>query len=602
LREAQTNPPHIAGTTIPVRCPGPDGKIGTPDDIDIILATFSGMAEFLAEGLKEGTHILKVDFEGTLCGLPSGDIPVKGSASGAVIVRYPEFSVSFAHPSVVRTGEEYDIFVTLTNTSNTVANLVSLTMPKTRLIGTRLLSDERIEWETIPPGESRTAKFHLLSLQTGKVRATAFSAEGNLRGAFILTAGVGEKGIPLSPDTLTLPSYTYILPEEILEPAMLLIGEAYSISTTPPSSLPKGLPYISRNSVKIRAIELAEAGQRLEYGDELISSLEVLLLDWLGNRTNDISFDQLRRLTSKGKRFAEGMSEIFNETLKTINIKDFQRSFAENCSYKNPFLSAALSSGLRKTCYLKINDEFSNKLSIQGSNFLREIPYGEIFSLKELEVNPVDFALTGVFDPKGYTIEVVGIDSGLFDLSLIVPTENRFFRQILFSNIECRKGSISKIIVKPGINSFILSTDIDGDGDVGFSSNGFVTNIDEPPLRLISATQDCTAEPAGNAVALFFNKEVDEESSKVKENYYSHKKEILCSFLQPSRRVVIVGLNNPISPFVESRIRVSNLKDRKGNIMSPASVEVPIKATIKTPGGIVLEESLTQMELQFQML
>jgi hypothetical protein len=41
LREAKTNPPHISGTPIPVRCPGPDGKIGTADDVDIILATFN---------------------------------------------------------------------------------------------------------------------------------------------------------------------------------------------------------------------------------------------------------------------------------------------------------------------------------------------------------------------------------------------------------------------------------------------------------------------------------------------------------------------------------------------------------------------------------
>ena len=95
LREAETNPPHVAGTAIPVRCPGPDGKIGTSDDLDIILATFSGMAEFLAEGLDEGTHIVTIDFEGTLSGLPSGDTPVQGSASGAVIVKNPTFSITF---------------------------------------------------------------------------------------------------------------------------------------------------------------------------------------------------------------------------------------------------------------------------------------------------------------------------------------------------------------------------------------------------------------------------------------------------------------------------------------------------------------------------
>ena len=47
LREAKTNPPRIQGTPVPIKCPGPDEKLGTADDLTIVVATFSGMAEFL---------------------------------------------------------------------------------------------------------------------------------------------------------------------------------------------------------------------------------------------------------------------------------------------------------------------------------------------------------------------------------------------------------------------------------------------------------------------------------------------------------------------------------------------------------------------------
>ncbi|NIM16690.1 MAG: hypothetical protein GTO45_32270, partial [Candidatus Aminicenantes bacterium] len=592
LREAETTPPHIAGTPIPVRCPGPDGKIGTADDLDIILATFSGMAEFLAEGLKEGTHIVEVDFEGTLSGLPSGDTPVKGKASGAVIVRNPEFSVTFAHPGVVRAGEAYDIHVSLVNTSPVAANLVSLTMPASQLIGTRLLSEETASFETIAPGESVTALFHMLSLETGRVRATAMEVEGNVKGKFVLTAGVGEKGIPLSPDTLVLPDYAYLLPQDIINTAMVALGEAYSIATTPPGGLPEGIPAISTEVVKRRVIDLAEAGQRIGYGDNNLESIEVLALDWIGNRFQDISFDILRRITSKGIKFAEAQAAIFNEDLKTNSPADFQESFAETCSYKNPFFSVILSFGGNRSAQLKVVDYYRNQLTRSGPEPVRDIPYSELYLLEDGNQNPVDFALVGHADENGYTIEVIGVEPGTFDLSLIVPSADNGLNQVMFSGVPCEPGSRSYISVKAGDSAFTLSTEQPGGGNV-VTHPGSVQPIVEPLLQLISATQDCTVDSAGHVAALFFNRTVSNETAKDKTNFSSESKEIYASFLQPSGRVILVGMNNPISPFVESIIRVENLEDTKGRLMSPSPVEKPITATIKTPGGIVYGRVLT---------
>jgi hypothetical protein len=598
LREAETTPPHIAGTPIPVRCPGPDGKIGTADDLDIILATFSGMAEFLAEGLKEGTHIVEVDFEGTLSGLPSGDTPVKGKASGAVIVRNPEFSVTFAHPGVVRIGEEYDIHVSLVNTSPVAANLVSLTMPSSQLIGTRLLSEETASFETIAPGESVTALFHMLSLETGRVRAAAMEVEGSVKGKFVLTAGVGEKDIPLSPDTLVLPDYTYLLPHDIINTAMVALGEAYSIATTPPGGLPEGIPAISTEVVKQRVIDLAEAGQRIGYGDTTLESIKVLALDWIGNRFQDISFDILRRMTSKGIKFAEAQAAIFNENLNTNSPADFQESYAETCSYKNPFFSAILSFGGSRSARLKVVDYYQNQLTCIGSELVRDIPYGELYLLEDGNQNPVDFALIGHADEHGYTIEVIGVETGTFDLSLIVPSvpsvpsADNGLNQVVFSGVPCEPGSRSYISVKAGDSAFTLSTEQPGGGDI-ITYPGSVQPILEPLLQLISATQDCTVDSAGHVAALFFNRTVSQETAKDKTNFSSEGKEIYASFLQPSGRVILVGMNNPISPFVESRIKVENLEDTKGRLMSPSPDEKPITATIKTPGGIVYGRVLT---------
>ncbi|MCK5058547.1 MAG: carboxypeptidase regulatory-like domain-containing protein, partial [Candidatus Aminicenantes bacterium] len=594
LREAQTNPPHIVGTPIPVRCPGPDGKLGTADDLDIIMATFSGMAEFLAEGLQEGTHIVKIDFTGTLSGLASGDVEVEGTASGAVMVRNPEFSITFSHPSVVRTGEEYDIYVNITNISPVTANLVSLSMPADTLIGCSILSDESVGFETLAPGESKTAEYHMLSNRTGEVRASAFRADGSVKGTFVLRTGVGEEGIPLSPDTITLPRYAYSLPSNMINKALVLLGEAYSIATVPPGGLPENLPYVTRDAVATRILDLAEAGQRVYLGEPVLNSVEVLALDWQGNRQEDLPFDILRRLTTKGTKFAAEIALQFNQYLTGNGVPDFHEHFAETCSYKNPFASALLSfnEGPR-TAVLKITDFYQNVLSYDGDSLTRDIPYGEMYCLRDDSESPVDFALMGTIDENGYTIEVNGRESGTFDLSLLVADSGDGFIQVFFSGIECRPGSRSSITVKTGTATFSLSTDLNGDGISDVSHDGEVHPIQKPGFRLIGAVQDCSAHPAGHAVALLFNCEVNPGTAKVPENFSIPGKATYGSYLQPSLRVILVGFNNPISPFVESTIKVDGLLDRDDRPLNPSPTEMPIQATIKTPGGIVYGQVLT---------
>ena len=71
---------------------GPDGQLGTADDIDGVPPQSSGDGEFLLEGLKEGGHIFDIAIEAVADGLPSGPVRSPGQAAGAVFVRNPTFS------------------------------------------------------------------------------------------------------------------------------------------------------------------------------------------------------------------------------------------------------------------------------------------------------------------------------------------------------------------------------------------------------------------------------------------------------------------------------------------------------------------------------
>jgi len=114
---------------------GPDGVLGSGDDPlrlahtqeypsgmpttlslvdtsgkDVLPPQGTNQAEFLVEGLREGTHQLKFDILGDLFVPALGKtVPVTGVAAGVVQVKNPTFNVILAHPDIVREDEPYSM-------------------------------------------------------------------------------------------------------------------------------------------------------------------------------------------------------------------------------------------------------------------------------------------------------------------------------------------------------------------------------------------------------------------------------------------------------------------------------------------------------------
>jgi hypothetical protein len=168
-----------------------------------------GKAEFVLEGLREGTHGFDIDINGRLFVASRGEyFDLRGRAAGSVVVRNPTFSLVLAHPETVRDGERYSLFVTVSNTSDVEASLFRLRLSERSLSGTVLVpgTADGFTLPSLAPGQSETFEFRLESRRTGQVGATYLNADDGLTGSFVLQTGVGETGIPLSPDTLVLPS------------------------------------------------------------------------------------------------------------------------------------------------------------------------------------------------------------------------------------------------------------------------------------------------------------------------------------------------------------------------------------------------------------
>lgn len=304
LRFARTGPDKQTHPNLPVTQAGPDGQFGTTDDILRLNPGETGQAEFLIEGLQEGLHTMDVNLTADLQGLAAGVVKVTGRASGSVLVRNPNFSLVFSHPRTVRAGEPYDASVTVLNTSITPANRVRVTLPKTALSGATFEGDQQptVEIGDLTPGQSGTARFHLRSQRTGQITfSNITTGDDASQGSFNLTMSVDERGVALSPDTIILPDFVNNLPAGIRTAADRVLGQALSVATA--GKVPAGVLAVPKSLITRRALDLAEAGQRLAYGDGTNRVLIDLLLDWQGGREFQDGWDQILRETDAGREW-----------------------------------------------------------------------------------------------------------------------------------------------------------------------------------------------------------------------------------------------------------------------------------------------------------
>ena len=116
-----------------------------------------------------------------------------------------------------------------------------------------------------------------------------------------------DRGVPLSPDTLVLPSSVDSLPQNVVDAAMRVLGAAWSVANAPAGTLPSGVIRTSRTVVTQKALALAEAGLRVSLGQQLSDAMRDLVEDFYGGTPLDLGFDQVLRQSIPGTNFATVM-------------------------------------------------------------------------------------------------------------------------------------------------------------------------------------------------------------------------------------------------------------------------------------------------------
>ena len=613
------NPLRIAATAAgrenekPVLSPGLDGLVGTGDDVDVLEPQGQGQAEFLVEGVREGSHLVDLEIRGTLEGLPGGPIPVVGTAQGAVVVRDPSFSLTFLHPDAVGAGQLYDLQVHIQNTSQVDANLVTVCLEPRNLTGARFVDEDDScqTFDTIGAGNSAAAIFELEALRSGRVTASNVDVEGEagvVSGRRLsLVAGVTESGVPLSPDTLILPSIISVLREraandDLLSRALALLGEANSIATAPRGSLPVGVEPIAGNIVVQRARELTEAALRLDLSvqpgpggapepipEGLLLTLQDLYFDFLGAGLADTGWDTLYRSSRQARLFGAALTEVLAGELVTLALSDLaalQASWADTESYREDHVSLVLEGvGGDLPVVLTLTDFDERVLggSLDPLGGLREIPKADVLTFDTTG----QVAMVSNASSFRYVGSLVALEDGAFDLGVVAPGIDGQLRQLLFRSLDVSAGEELLVTIRPRAEPAVVLTRADG-SDIAPDDNVLIP--DGPP-EVLSVVQlaDFETDEFGRVVGVLFDEEVTVDSSQRIDGYSISEaaiamvespdlvdaNEVTSARLQFGDRLLLVGLRDPVGPFVSRQLDVSGVQDLRGQTMVPV-VGAPI--------------------------
>lgn len=575
LRFARIGPNKIIQPVQSVVDPGPDGVLGTGDDISRLQPGETGQGEFLVEGLQEGLQVMNLDLTADLYGLVNGVVQVKGKAAGSVLVRNPTFSITFTHPNVVRVGEPYTASITVLNTGTTPANLVQVTLNKNSISGAVLATgqNETDPLGTILPGQSATAIYRMVSQRTGQIIFSDLTTGDNsVTGRFNFSMGVDAQGVPLSPDTIAMPDYVNSLPPDLVEAANRVLGQALSIATA--AQLPPGIVPVGNNIITRRVLDLAEAGQRVQYGDPLKRVLTDLLRDWQGGRQADDGFDSLLRTSDAG---AEWRSVLFTNMDLADNLDGEQRLLdrAQDLSgLGQEFVVASAGPGQLRADFSGTTNSATTDLSTQ--------PYAMVYAATNSE-----WAVTPLLTNAVYTWTFTNAPA-VANLAVLIVSTNGNSRQLTWQVPNPPTNAIYQFSL--GDASQKLQVDTNGDGTIDKTLAPNQSSVNELPPSIITVQQDlsvvagrpsnpCTGPPNyynyGTVVAVVYSKPVTQSSAGQINSYTVEGNNGANSVqIQPSGRVALLNLRKGVSAIIPRKMTISGVTDVRSNLLVAAPIPI----------------------------
>lgn len=570
-----------------VRAVGPDGEPATDDDVEMLAPGEQGEAEFLIRGEHEGFHTIDFDIRAELNGLVTGPVRIKGKASGAVLVRNPYFDVTFTVPGVVRDQEPFSVFVTLTNLGQGLAQGLNISLRQNAMSGALLVTppEEMPRIDSLGPGESDSFELKFLSQKTGQVVASYLefktdSEHETPTGSIELSVGIGERGVPLSPDTLVLPAAVDELPSSVVRAAMRVLGQAWSIANAPGGTLPSNVRSISRNVVSQKALALAEAGLRVQFGQSTLDAVRDVAFDYWGGPSLDAGFDQLLRTTDAGRGLASAIGAALADIAGAPDPLAIENGLAQVAVSGADFASFAVASGDEVAVALVDGAGRRTWAGLAGSS--AAVPGAVLLPLGDsLGTSLLGLLASATSGP--YVLELSGASDATTAVSLTLPDGSGSFVRGEFASVSFGPSGIIRLSLDASQGQIALESDF------GIERQG--QTLVNPGPQLISATLVGPevlqgAGPFGFNLVALFDRIVDATSAAAKDNYAIPKNGVQSAGRQLSGRMVFLSLDQPEGEYVRTTFAlVGGVTDLRG-VEAPAA-EVEIVSLLVDPGAVV---------------
>jgi hypothetical protein len=568
---------------LPVRGVGADGEPGTADDVAELVPGALGQAEFLLRGEREGFHSLSFDIAAVLDGLPTGAVNVTGHAKGGVLVRNAMFDMTFAVPNVVRVGERFKLVAIVNNIGRGDAYGLSVTIDQARMSGLQLRGEGTVSIPFLRAGDARTVEFEFDSQRTGRVVASYLHFDTGGNGRLNFTIGIGERGVPLSPDTLVLPTSVDGLPPDVVAAAMRVLGQAWSVATAPADRMSSSVLPMSPESVWEKAIALSEAGLRVQLGQPAADAVRDLAFDFYGGKPLDPGFDQLLRETEAGRNLAFKLGAALASAASAAGgPASYERAASEIAASGADFVAVSVR-GTGGPVGAILSDSAGRRTVLGRSTAADDLPLSQIPGAAFLPLgapaSAPTFGLIAAPTLPPYTLTA----SGPAELSVTFPRGNGVFQ----------RGTVitshpARVVMDFG--SPRVDEDTNGDGTYDTPRQLVLETLTSQGPRVVSATvlgpeTLRAASDFGLNAALLFDRVVAEESAAEKGRYQIPDNEVLSAKRQLSGRLVFLGLAQPEGNHVTTRVSVSGLADTRG-VVGPSGT-VALTSRLQNIGAVV---------------
>ncbi len=594
--------------------PGPSGVVGGSDEplglptltsgpeavtMPILLngastlnAGQTGQAQWTIVANSEGFYTVNFGINATLEGLPTGPVNLIGSAMGGLLVRNPYFNMTFAVPAVVRSGELFNVYTTVTNTSQAIANDLTVAIDSASLSGVQLVSPPQPPIATLNPGDSTTLTYQFKALVTGQVVADYlhFDTQNGTTGQLNFTLGVYANGTPMSPDTIVLPSAVDNLPGDIVTAAMRVLGQAWSVANAPPGTLPAGVIPTTTAVVTQKALNFAEAGLRQTLGEPLSNALRDLAPDWWGGSPVDPGFNQVLQTTPAGQNFINVLgADLAQPMIDAGGPLPYELLLSQLEASGPNFLAFGVGNGTSAApVAVTLTDSSGNQLSTNTPG--GSIPGGVMLALDSNSTTPV-LGLVTAPTLSPYTLLLTPQSSGSVDFSIAIPNGAGAIVRAQATGVAVVQGQAMEVIADlTNPNNLVLQVDTNGDGSFATSIPLSTQIISPAGPNLTSATvigPDTVSQagPFGLNMVLLFDRIVDATTSAVTSNYTIPNNSVQSASRQLSGRLVFGNLMQPEGPYVPTTVAVSGVEDQRG-VVGPSG-NVNLQSTLVDPGAVV---------------